>query len=101
MIENTLYRLGSMIMDFASFFDWDRRLLLNYMELDSSGSTLYKGEGSRRRSSRKREADVPALSKNGVNNTRRSQVRCEAWLSSNGLLVFDNASGHLLLLAKT
>ncbi|CAI9092802.1 OLC1v1028135C1 [Oldenlandia corymbosa var. corymbosa] len=52
----------------------NRRLALSYMELDSSGDNLRKDDRFRRRSSRKHETDIPTFSKNGVNNTRRSQV---------------------------
>ncbi|XP_027097261.2 DExH-box ATP-dependent RNA helicase DExH15 chloroplastic [Coffea arabica] len=52
----------------------NRRLSLNRMEPDSSGTDFSKDERPRRRNSRKHENDVTTLSKNGVNTTRRSQV---------------------------
>uniref|UniRef100_A0A5B7C9E1 RNA helicase n=1 Tax=Davidia involucrata TaxID=16924 RepID=A0A5B7C9E1_DAVIN len=63
----------------------NRKLSLNYLQLYSSGDKTYKDEGSRRRSSRKRESDMSyntnanttrqsPLSKNDINTIRRSQV---------------------------
>ncbi|KAK2994386.1 hypothetical protein RJ640_029501 [Escallonia rubra] len=65
----------------------NRKLSLNYLQLDSyedqgsrkrnprkRGSDSYEVEGSRRRNSRKREIDVSLLSKNDINTIRRSQV---------------------------
>ncbi|KAM7464580.1 hypothetical protein LguiA_032701 [Lonicera macranthoides] len=52
----------------------NRKLSLNYLQLNSSGLKSYEVEGSRRRRSRKRETDISPLSKNDINNIRRSQV---------------------------
>ncbi|XP_016489453.1 DExH-box ATP-dependent RNA helicase DExH15 chloroplastic isoform X1 [Nicotiana tabacum] len=52
----------------------NRKLSLNYLQYDESASELYKEEGSKRRKSRKCENDVRPLSKNDINNIRRSQV---------------------------
>ncbi|KAL0385639.1 UNVERIFIED_CONTAM: DExH-box ATP-dependent RNA helicase DExH15 chloroplastic [Sesamum radiatum] len=52
----------------------NRKLALNQLQLDSSGTSPYKDEGSRRRKSRKHQFDVPTLSRNDMNSIRRSQV---------------------------
>ncbi|XP_027772858.1 DExH-box ATP-dependent RNA helicase DExH15 chloroplastic isoform X2 [Solanum pennellii] len=52
----------------------NRKLSLNYLQYDESGSELYREEGSKRRKSRRRENDVRPLSKNDISNIRRSQV---------------------------
>ncbi|KAI5679129.1 hypothetical protein M9H77_10079 [Catharanthus roseus] len=52
----------------------NRRLLLNYLQLEPSGANLYKDEGSRRRKSRRRDSDMSSISKNEANTIRRSQV---------------------------
>ncbi|XP_011086448.1 DExH-box ATP-dependent RNA helicase DExH15 chloroplastic [Sesamum indicum] len=52
----------------------NRKLSLNQLQLDSSGTSPYKDEGSRRRKSRKHQLDVPTLSRNDMNSIRRSQV---------------------------
>ncbi|KAL3501264.1 hypothetical protein ACH5RR_035713 [Cinchona calisaya] len=51
----------------------NRRLSLNHLQLDPSGTDLYKDERPRRKNSRKRETDATTVSKS-VNNVRRSQV---------------------------
>lgn len=63
---------------------WIRKLSLNYLQHYSSGVTPDKDEGSRRRSSRKRESNMSystrthmygqSLSKNDMTSIRRSQV---------------------------
>ncbi|KAG5604268.1 hypothetical protein H5410_025760 [Solanum commersonii] len=52
----------------------NRKLSLNYLQYDESGSELYREEGSKRRKSRRRENTVRPLSKNDISNIRRSQV---------------------------
>ncbi|KAK4402874.1 DExH-box ATP-dependent RNA helicase DExH15 chloroplastic [Sesamum angolense] len=52
----------------------NRKLSLNQLQHDSSGTSPYKDEGSRRRKSRKHQLDVPTLSRNDMNSIRRSQV---------------------------
>ncbi|XP_059316636.1 DExH-box ATP-dependent RNA helicase DExH15 chloroplastic [Lycium ferocissimum] len=52
----------------------NRKLSLNYLQYDESGSELYREEVSKRRKPRRRENDVRPLSKNDINNIRRSQV---------------------------
>ncbi|XP_060214423.1 DExH-box ATP-dependent RNA helicase DExH15 chloroplastic [Lycium barbarum] len=52
----------------------NRKLSLNYLQYDESGSELYREEVSKRRKPRRREHDVRPLSKNDINNIRRSQV---------------------------
>ncbi|KAL0421251.1 UNVERIFIED_CONTAM: DExH-box ATP-dependent RNA helicase DExH15 chloroplastic [Sesamum latifolium] len=52
----------------------NRELALNQLQLDSSGTSPYKDEGSRRRKSRKHQFDVPTHSRNDMNSIRRSQV---------------------------
>ena len=65
--------------------NWNRKLSLNYLQLNASGVKSYKDDGSRRRNSKKRGSDMsydssditsgqPPLSKNDINNIRRSQV---------------------------
>lgn len=65
--------------------NWSRKLSLNYLQLSASGVKSYKDDGSRRRNSKKRGSDMsydssdttsgqPPLSKNDINNIRRSQV---------------------------
>ncbi|KAK4429909.1 DExH-box ATP-dependent RNA helicase DExH15 chloroplastic [Sesamum alatum] len=51
----------------------NRRLSLNQLQLDSSGASQYKDEGSRRRKPRKHQFDMPTLSRNDMNSIRRSQ----------------------------
>ncbi|KAK7848101.1 dexh-box atp-dependent rna helicase dexh15 chloroplastic [Quercus suber] len=63
----------------------NRKLSLNYLQLNASGAKSYKDDGSRRRNSKGRGSDMsydssditsgqPPLSKNDINNIRRSQV---------------------------
>lgn len=52
----------------------NRKLSLNYLQYDESGGELFREEGSKRKKSRRRENDVRPLSKNDINNIRRSQV---------------------------
>lgn len=78
--------LFSIIFIFIFFLlNWNRKLSLNYLQLNASGVKSYKDDGSRRRNSKKRGSDMsydssditsgqPPLSKNDINNIRRSQV---------------------------
>ncbi|KAG9155533.1 hypothetical protein Leryth_009941 [Lithospermum erythrorhizon] len=52
----------------------NRRLSLNYLQLDSSGANTYKNERLGRRNSRRRENEEHSLSKNEINAMKRSQV---------------------------
>ncbi|KAI3729078.1 hypothetical protein L6452_17725 [Arctium lappa] len=52
----------------------NRKLSLNYLQLNSLGSKSYEDERPRRRNLRKFENDVSPPSKNDRNNVRRSQV---------------------------
>lgn len=52
----------------------NRKLSLNYLQLNSSGGNSYEDEGSRRRNSRRRDSHVSPLSNKDINNIRRSQI---------------------------
>lgn len=80
VFEGQLLPKKMLKFSFLITFVWlSRKLSLNYLQYDESASELYKEEGSKRRKSRKCENDVRPLSKNDINNIRRSQVCTKAY----------------------
>lgn len=71
--KHNLQEVSTLLLTFC-FISLNRKLSLNYLQHESSGNNFYKDEGSKRRKSRRRNSDMPSMSKNDANNIRRSQV---------------------------